>query len=81
MRGEEQAADLKRSRCLACAADREIAEANHRHTGGPSRRAHPERCRNSVDAGERAEPPAAAIRVPPEGRFAHQGLILTTGNG
>ena len=76
VRGEQHAPDLDRSRGFAGAADRQVAETNHRYAGPTPGRAQAHCRRDAVGAGKKLEPPAAAVGIPPEGRFAHQGLIL-----
>jgi hypothetical protein len=75
VRGEEEASDLKRRRRFAGTANGEVAEADHRHAGALSDGPHAQRRRYSINTGNRTEPPAATVRIPPEGRFAHQSLL------
>ncbi len=75
VRGEKKSSDLQRCGSFAGAADRQVAEADHRHAGAPPSRAHARRCRHAVDGADGAEPPPATVRIPPEGRFAHQSLV------
>jgi len=68
-RREEEMGDRKRSRRLAGAADGEVAEANHRHTGAAAVRLHAHGRHRAIDRGQGREQ-AACAGSPPEGRLA-----------
>ena len=73
MRGEEKTRDRKRRRCLAGAADREVAEANDRQADAAALRLQSQRRHRSVEPGKRTEQTSFS-RLPPGGGLAHQSM-------
>src|SRR5580704_9040556 len=74
VRREQEMRYGQRRRCLAGAADCEIAEADHRHAGRRALRLNAAPRHRAIKGGKGREQAAAAL-APPEGGLAHHSMI------
>ena len=73
MGAEEEFSDSERRRRLAGAADRQIAEADHRNADALPWRLHTQRGHGAIDGGERTEH-AATAGPPPKVGLTHERI-------